>query len=47
VISSLGLAVANSIHVMELGNLILVRIRERMHTGGSAVVDIKGVEGDC
>jgi hypothetical protein len=30
-----------------VANLILVCIREGMHTGGSAVVDGEGVKGDC
>jgi hypothetical protein len=41
------LAVANGIHVPELGYLILVHIREGMCTGGSAIVNGEGVKGDC
>jgi hypothetical protein len=41
------MAVRKGIHVLELGNLILVCIREEMHTGGPAIVDGKDVKGDC
>jgi hypothetical protein len=32
---------------LELGNLILVCIREGTHTGGSAIVNSEGVKRDC
>jgi hypothetical protein len=36
------MAVAKGIHVTELGNQILVCIREGTHTGGSAIVNGEG-----
>jgi hypothetical protein len=41
-----GLAVAMVIHVLELCNPILVRIREGSHIIGSAIGNGKGVNGD-
>jgi hypothetical protein len=41
------LAVAKGIHVSELGNLILVCIREGTHTGDSAIVNGEGVKREA